>query len=186
MRVVLAALLLILCARQVEAQEVLDQILSKLDIHPIVAGQFQQHRDVDFLERPLASSGNFRVDRVEGLEWRVLSPVKSTMQILRGTLTLNGKTVSDMGAGRLMAVVMQGAFNGDFSELKNHFHLIGKIRGENWTLELVPKSNLLKKGIEVIQLKGGNYLSEISLQETFGARTTIRLYNLKMPSEQLG
>lgn len=181
MRIVLLTVVLVLLPHPTSAQEVLDRILSKLDVHLVVSGQFSQERHVDFLQKPLASSGDFLINRDQSLMWRVLDPIESTMQIKKGVLTLNGKQVPDMGAGALMSVIIQSIFSGDFSQLKQHFEVEGEINQNNWTLQLVPKSNLLRKGIEFIRLDGSNHLSGISLHEKYGSRTTIRLHNLEIP-----
>lgn len=165
-----------LCA----GQEILEHIASRLETHPEVSGQFIQQRHVEFLNKPLTSSGNFIIGRETGLEWRVKAPVKSNMLIKDGKLTLNGKKVSDMGAGALMAVIMQSFFEGDFSQLKQHFEIDGEAGENSWSVLLTPRSDILKKGIQAIQLQGASYLTGISMREVYGSSTSIELYNFRV------
>ncbi len=136
-----------------------------------ITGSFQQEKHLTFMRQPLVSTGQFTLRRNQGLYWKVLEPVASLMVVRDGTVTLDGKQISDRGVGELLADIMLGFISGKLQGLEQNFHVSGDVLADGWALQLQPRTYPLSQVLSHIELEGDSYLSRIRVVERSGNRT---------------
>ena len=70
--------------------------------------------------------------------------------------------------------------SGDISAIESQFSLNLTGTEENWTLQLMPSSLLMKQIFDSIKIRGGETVKEIELNEKQGDRTLIRFDQIEI------
>jgi hypothetical protein len=144
-----------------------------------VRGPFIQEKHLRALPQPLTSTGHFVLAKDHGLLWLLQKPLQQDYRInakgiarrdTSGWQVLPNSSASSE-QNRLFFAVLQG----DSSALERDFELKLQGTADAWTLQLTPRSLLLKQIFKHIDIAGGAYVQRIELSETQGDSTVLRM-----------
>ena len=99
-----------------------------------------------------------------------------------GIMQWNGQSwVANENAAQSQQVgLFLGLLSGDISAIESQFSLNLTGTEENWTLQLMPSSLLMKQIFDSIKIRGGETVKEIELNEKQGDRTLIRFDQIEI------
>jgi hypothetical protein len=156
------------------------KIQSMLAKPRVLCGRFDQRKQLAGLKNPLISSGRFCVVADKGVLWRSLQPFANTVRLTRDEIVqLQGDRVAarldakQEPALRTINNVLFALFAGDLAEIDKLFEIDGDIHDKGWEVKLKPREPGLAKAISSIALEGGTYVSNITISEASGDRTSI-------------
>jgi hypothetical protein len=157
----------------------LDDLRARLSQPVAVRGPFIQEKHLRALPLPLTSTGHFVLAKDHGLLWLLQKPLQQDYRInakgiarrdANGWQALPNSSASSE-QNRLFFAVLQG----DSSALERDFELKLQGTADAWTLQLTPRSMLLKQIFNHIDIAGGAYVQRIELSETQGDSTVLRM-----------
>ena len=158
------------------------QVKAKLSAAAVQMGTFQQTKQVKGFKRPLKSSGAYVVTRGQGVQWNTLKPFASELSVKADEIASKqgGVEVFRLDAKseptvRLMTQLLFSLLAGDLGALEAHFTASGEVGAENWAIQLLPKSDALKKVFTRIALEGDRAMRSVTLEELNGDSTAITL-----------
>jgi hypothetical protein len=195
MRLILAASLLLvlpaIAADAPEADAAFTEVAQRLAAPAVLRGNFTQSRKIALLERPLQSSGRFLLSDL-GLYWRQEQPLASVM-IADGKRLLqqidNGPLqVVDVAKNPMVltfSTSFLSIFNGSEAELRNHFAVEFAAAEDDWSIQLTPATYPLSEAIETINLRGREYIEELTVTSRSSEETVIRFSDLQTEPDQL-
>ncbi len=179
----LAALLLTLLLAPLAQAFDLDQLAAQLSKPAVVRGPFIQEKHLRALPKPLTSTGQFVLSKDLGLLWLLEKPLQQSYRIDGAGIakrTAQGwQPVAQQSASAQQNRLFLAVLKGDSSGLRQDFDLSLSGAADNWTLDLTPKSLLLKQIFSAIQIQGGALVQRIELRETQGDSTLLRLSDSK-------
>lgn len=156
------------------------KIQSMLAKPQVLCGRFDQRKQLAGLKNPLISSGRFCVVADKGVLWRSLQPFANTVRLTRDEIVqLQGDRVAarldakQEPALRTINNVLFALLAGDLAEIDKLFEIDGGIHDKGWEVKLKPREPGLAKAISSIALEGGTYVSNITISEASGDRTSI-------------
>ena len=161
----------------------LDVVTAQLAQESIVTGQFTQQRRVASLPFPLVSSGEFVLQREQGLYWHVLTPAESELRIRDGQVqeriggeasTWAAPPLGEQG-NRMTARLLTDLLSGRFASLDGLFALTADTSDDGWRVRLVPRSEASAAYLHAISVSGGAHVDRVVLDHGAGETTTIRL-----------
>lgn len=148
-------------------------------------GRFEQSKYIADLETTLDSSGRFRFDAEQGLQWQILEPVPTQLRITPTEIIeeQDGEEVMRMDVDeqpmtRAISEVFFAIFGGDWDKLTERFRVESLAADSGWHFRLDPRGELLKSYLDTIELQGTDYLETLILSESNGDRTRIQLSNV--------
>jgi hypothetical protein len=157
----------------------LNDLGAQLSAPVAVRGPFIQEKHLRALPQPLTSTGHFVLAKDHGLLWLLQKPLQQDYRInakgiarrdTSGWQVLPNSSASSE-QNRLFFAVLQG----DSSALERDFELKLQGTADAWTLQLTPRSLLLKQIFKHIDIAGGAYVQRIELSETQGDSTVLRM-----------
>lgn len=155
----------------------LQQLSDQLSRPEVIHGRFIQEKHMRALPQPLTSKGHFVLAKNHGLLWLLQTPLQQDYRITAagiarrdagGWQMLPGKSAG-AEQNRLFLAVLQG----DSSGLQRDFELKLQGSAQNWQLQLIPRSLLLKQIFNQINIDGGALVQRIELLEAQGDRTLL-------------
>ncbi|MDP4571392.1 MULTISPECIES: outer membrane lipoprotein carrier protein LolA [Pseudomonas] len=155
----------------------LQQLSDQLSRPEVIHGRFIQEKHLRALPQPLTSKGHFVLAKNHGLLWLLQTPLQQDYRITAagiarrdagGWQMLPGKSAG-AEQNRLFLAVLQG----DSSGLQRDFELKLQGSAQNWQLQLIPRSLLLKQIFNQINIDGGELVQRIELLEAQGDRTLL-------------
>ncbi|WP_244168955.1 outer membrane lipoprotein carrier protein LolA [Pseudomonas saponiphila] len=160
-------------ARAFDLQQLSDQLSRPEVIH----GRFIQEKHLRALPQPLTSKGHFVLAKNHGLLWLLQTPLQQDYRITAAGIARRDASSWQMLPGksagaeqnRLFLAVLQG----DSSGLQRDFELKLQGSAEDWHLQLIPRSLLLKQIFNQINIDGGALVQRIELLEAQGDRTLL-------------
>ena len=178
--IILKALLLFLLSFNLSyADDMLDQITSRLAKTEITQGDFQQEKRLKILRKPLISRGKFTYHQTKGVIWKTLTPVPSLLLVNESRLlTTQGELAVPAAFGK----VFKAMLGGDLKELTDGFSISGTDQKSHWQTVLNPKDELLKKIISSMVLSGDNELRSLEIKEAGGNVTLIIFAQITHPA----
>lgn len=180
MMIVRLILILILSIQRVSADDNLSEIQQQLTKAEIVFGQFEQQKQLKFLQKPLITKGNFIYQNQRGLLWKTTSPLTSSLLITpKQIYSQQGTQAIPDSFGRLLPALLSA----DWQQLATDFEIKATQDGQNWQLLLLPKAALLAKAISQILLKGSQTLNSLEITETSGNSSLIRFAEISHPAQ---
>ncbi|NBF07391.1 outer membrane lipoprotein carrier protein LolA [Pseudomonas sp. Fl4BN1] len=155
----------------------LQQLSDQLSRPEVIHGRFVQEKHLRALPQPLTSKGHFVLAKNHGLLWLLQTPLQQDYRITAqgiarrdggGWQMLPGKSAG-AEQNRLFLAVLQG----DSSGLQRDFDLQLQGSAQQWQLQLIPRSLLLKQIFTQINIDGGELVQRIELLEAQGDRTLL-------------
>lgn len=176
---------LLLAMTPLYAATLAEQVHGVLAQPAVVAGRFEQVRELSGFPKPVKSRGRFLVAREHGVLWQTEAPFASSVRLSRSEILQKaGNTVTlRLSAEKEPAVraingVMFAMLAGDIAQLEQRFSVSGKLDGGRWTLVLVPRDSALAQVITRIELAGQRFVETVVLQDANGDRTSIRMIDV--------
>lgn len=165
----------------------LDQLAAQLAKPAVVRGPFVQEKHLRALPKPLTSTGQFVLSKDLGLLWQLQTPLKQEYRIdgsgIAKRTPQGWQPVAQQSASAQQNRLFLAVLKGDSSGLRQDFDL--KLSGDAsaWTLDLTPRSLMLKQIFSAIQIQGGEQVARIELRETQGDSTVLRLTESQASSQ---
>ena len=166
-------------------------IAAQLAAPTVLRGNFTQSRKIALLEQPLQSSGNFLLSDM-GLYWRQDKPLASVM-IADGERLLqqvDGGSLQSIDVAKnpmvlIFSTSFLSIFNGSEAELRSHFTVEFLDGEDSWSIQLTPTEYPMSEAIETINLRGREYIEELTVISRSSEKTTIRFSDLQTEPDQL-
>ncbi len=165
----------------------LDQLAAQLAKPAVVRGPFVQEKHLRALPKPLTSTGQFVLSKDLGLLWQLQSPLQQEYRIdgsgIAKRTPQGWQPVAQQSASAQQNRLFLAVLKGDSTGLRQDFDL--KLSGDAsaWTLDLTPRSLMLKQIFSAIQIQGGEQVARIELRETQGDSTVLRLTESQASSQ---
>ncbi|MDY1046796.1 outer membrane lipoprotein carrier protein LolA [Pseudomonas coleopterorum] len=145
----------------------------------VIRGPFIQEKHLRALPQPLVSQGTFVLAKEYGLLWLLKTPLQQDYRINSQGIARRDATGWQMLPGKSAGAQQNHLFfavlQGDSVELERDFELNLQGDGHAWTLQLTPRSLLLKQVFTRIDISGGAYVQRIQLAESQGDSTVLRM-----------
>jgi hypothetical protein len=158
----------------------IDKVKLAMNNTASIKGKFEQEKHLAEVPFPIKSSGTFRIEQSNFLQWDVISPITSQLllNIKDGSFVLDGKPLdgkmAEASPMKLICEILIAVFTGDWDTLNTYFYSNGKITESNdWSVKLTPRDNMLSGAIKVIELDGNKFIDSISIAETSGDETRL-------------
>jgi len=166
-------------------------VAARLAAPAVLRGNFIQSRKIALLEQPLQSSGSFVLSD-KGLYWRQEKPLASVM-IADGDRLLqqvdDGPLQTIDVAKNPMVLTFSTSFlsifNGSEAELRDNFAVEFTPGDGEWSVQLTPTVYPMSEAIETINLRGREYIEELTVTSRASEKTTIRFSDLQTEPDQL-
>ena len=157
--------------------------IENLLVHsPSTVGRFAQEKKLSILTKPLISAGDFLIVKDLGVVWNVRSPVTSNLVITQDQVLMSDRAPSNAGrTTKYVAKVLMLILSGNLDAITDVFHIISVElkQDDQWTLELEPKTTILKKFLSGITLCGGRTIETVYLEESSGDSTRLILTEIE-------
>ncbi|RIY31651.1 hypothetical protein CKF54_06330 [Psittacicella hinzii] len=148
-----------------------------------VQGDFLQQRYLSGMPVAISATGEFALLKNTGLVWQMKTPFALSLRINeKGIAQWNGESwVSSQQLGQETQIkIFLGLLSGDLESISQLFTLDLTGEASAWTLVLSPKGLVMKQIFTNIEIKGGDLVQEITLNEVQGDRTLIKFSNLEV------
>lgn len=170
----------------------LADLQAQLASHDLVRGDFTQQRHIEMFEQPLVSSGQFTLDKGNGLLWHQHVPFSVQLVLtndkLRQTFAEQPPqiiTAKENPMAFYFSHIFLAVFHGDTEQLKQQFDLAFSVESGQWSLVLTPLAAPLKSVFASITIRGKNDLKSLTLQEIRGDKTDIIFSNQRYQPKSL-
>jgi len=180
-----------IAADAIETDAAFTKVATQLAAPTVLRGNFIQSREIALLEQPLKSSGSFLLSDM-GLYWRQDEPLASVM-IADGERLLqqvDGGSVQSIDIARNPMVLtfstsFLSIFNGSEAELRRYFSVEFLDGEDSWSIRLTPTEYPMSETIEAINLRGREYIEELTVISRSSEKTTIHFSDLQTEPGQL-
>ena len=157
----------------------LEQLRAQLGQPVVVRGEFIQEKHLRALPQPLTSRGRFVLAKEHGLLWLLETPLQQDYRIsaqgIARRSSAGWQALPRQGASAQQNRLFLAVLQGDSQGLQQDFSLSLSGTAQDWQLQLIPRSALLKQIFSAIQIQGGALVQRIELLETQGDRTLLKL-----------
>ena len=185
--------LLVLWALAASPIQLSEAVRAQLVDAAVIHGVFEQEKRVKGFKRPLVSKGDFVVAKGRGVRWHTQTPFDSVLLVRRDDISSQqGETeVFHLDAAkeptvRVVNTVLFSLLAGDLAVLERHFEVKGEAGPRGWTLELLPKTDGLKKVLKRIAMTGDRFVRRLELSEASQDVTVIRIESPQASSPDAG
>lgn len=176
----------VLTAHAQDSTDGVSAINQRMQVTPVLRGEFAQEKHFSILSRPLKSTGHFTLDSKQGIWWHNTTPVP-------GDLVLGDKGIvqrdtqgrtekldgSRQPALKLMTGIIRQLVSGDWLQLQQHFDIDARLVGNHWEATLMPKTgSMFSAHAARIDISGNAHVEHIELLEKNTDRTRIVFSNL--------
>lgn len=157
----------------------LADITAQLRRQPEPAGTFTQTRYLRSMNRPLIASGRFALQQ-GALYWNLEKPFASSLRITADGVSQwqgedwrpAGTTAANEAQTRLFLAFLRA----DEATLSEYFSITAGGETAAWTLQLLPKTALMRQIFDRIDIRGGAYVEQVILEETQGDKSELRFH----------
>lgn len=157
----------------------LADITAQLRRQPEPAGTFTQTRYLRGMNRPLIASGRFALQQGI-LYWNLEKPFASSLRITAdgvsqwqdGGWQHTDAAAADDAQTRLFLTF----FSADEATLNEYFSITAGGETAAWTLQLLPKAALMRQVFTRIDIRGGAYVEQVTLEEAQGDKSELRFH----------
>jgi hypothetical protein len=196
LRAALAALALALLApaHAAPAAPAVALVRQRLQLAPVLQGDFEQVKTIAGFRNPLVSHGDFLVARGQGVLWHTTKPFESTLVVTKTRLftrAADGSTANALDAQsepglRQVNELVFALLAADLDALAERFTIEGEgVGAQGWKLVLVPRDPQLARFIARATLEGGRNVESVRIEEARGDATLIRFAH-QVPAQALG
>jgi outer membrane lipoprotein-sorting protein len=168
-------------------------IHQRLQVAPVLKGEFEQTKTLKGFRNPLVSHGEFLVARGQGVWWHTQQPFESTLVVTRTRLFTrdadgSASNLMDAQAEPGLKQVNELIFSllaADLDVLADKFSVVAQAVGANgWTLTLTPRDANIAKFLVRATLTGERDVQTVRIEEARGDATQIRFAH-QVPSTAL-
>ena len=158
-------------------------VRQRLQLAPVLRGEFEQTKTIKGFRNALVSHGEFMVARGQGVWWHTRQPFESTLVVTRTRLftrAADGSTSNVMDAQtepglREVNELVFSLLSADLDALGDRFAITAQAAGASgWTLTLVPRDANVAKFLKSATLAGDRYVQSVRIDEARGDSTQIR------------
>lgn len=160
-------------------REGLDGLLVRLSKVRATRAQFHEEKHIALLGAPLISEGTVYFAAPDILLRDQRAPVRAAMLLEGDTvhfLDESGRRSINLARWEAAQGLVSGyikVLQGDASGLRRHYHTKFSCDGDDWTLELLPRSSALKKLLRSMRLQGSRTrLTHSEMLDAYGDRTS--------------
>jgi hypothetical protein len=168
-------------------------VRQRLQVSPVLKGEFEQSKTLKGFRNPLVSRGEFLVARGQGVWWHTQQPFESMLVVTKTRLFTRA---ADGSAGNLMDAQTEPGLKqvndlvfsllaADLDALADKFNVVAQPAGANgWTLTLTPRDANLARFLVRATLTGERDVQTVRIEEARGDATQIR-FTHQVPSAAL-
>jgi hypothetical protein len=158
-------------------------VRQRLQLAPVLQGDFEQSKTITGFRNPLVSRGDFLVARGQGVLWHTAKPFESTLVVTKTRLFTrapDGTTANALDAQaepglRQVNELVFALLAADLDTLAERFAIQGEAVGaQGWRLVLTPRDPQLAKFLAKATLEGGRHVDAVRIEEARGDATQIR------------
>ncbi|HHM05998.1 MAG TPA: outer membrane lipoprotein carrier protein LolA [Gammaproteobacteria bacterium] len=175
------------CVAPAAENQALQEVITRLQSHALVAGEFVQQRRLKGFSRSLKSTGRFVFWREGGLYWRTETPFTSATTFTgQGPIHWQAPGVAADAAGPPNAMekhsnkILLAFFGADLEALARLFELDWQVEGGRWTLDLRPRDALLGKVLRGASIHGGEFIEGLRVRSARGDVTEVAFSQLRV------
>jgi hypothetical protein len=168
-------------------------VRQRLQLAPVVRGQFEQAKTIKGFRNALVSHGEFLVARGQGVWWHTQQPFESTLVVTRtkvftraadGTSGYVADAQSEPGLRQVNELVFS-LLSADLDALADRFAIDAQAVGATgWTLTLTPRDADVARFLARATIAGDRFVQTVRIDEPRGDSTQIR-FSHQSPSESL-
>lgn len=184
MKGMLLLVLALVAPAAVGAQAFLETIGKVFESHVVVRAEFEQHKSIAALKRPLVTTGRLTFSREHGVLWRIERPYAAAYVMTED----NAIEIDTDGRRRKRSIrevpglahvnrVFRALLNADMQVLGEYFKVTARGGASSWELDLVPRQVQLVQALTRIRVKGGQFIDAIHVEEANGDATRIEFRN---------
>ena len=158
-------------------------VRERLQIAPVLHGEFEQTKTIKGFRNALVSHGEFMVARGQGVWWHTQQPYEATLVVTRTRLFTrapDGSTGNLMDAQaepglRQVNELVFSLLSADLDALAERFTVTAQAAGAaGWTLTLAPRDANVAKFLKSATLTGDRFVQSVRIDEARGDSTQIR------------
>ncbi|MBS9782798.1 MAG: outer membrane lipoprotein carrier protein LolA [Arcobacter sp.] len=138
-----------------------------------IDGNFTQIKNIKNFPMPFKSSGEFAITGSDTLFWNTKIPIKNQIKIDKNGIFTQDENQKWIKTSQIDKGIFLDLISLNKNKLNETF--THKLKGDKkkWTLELEPKSFLLKKIFNDIKIQGSSKIKSFDINETSGNFTHI-------------
>ncbi|VFR42052.1 FIG027190: Putative transmembrane protein [plant metagenome] len=158
----------------------LAQLRTQLIATQSVRGNFVQEKHLRALSIPLVSKGHYTLVAGKGLLWELTTPLAQSLRITPQGIfrpQADGTWQASQQAGNRESRLFLSLLSGDTHGLAENFELALSGDAADWRLSMTPSSVILRQIFARIDITGSTLVQEITLHETQGDYTILRLHD---------
>ncbi len=158
-------------------------VRERLQIAPVLRGEFEQTKTIKGFRNALVSHGEFMVARGQGVWWHTRQPYEATLVVTRTRLFTrapDGSTGNVMDAQaepglRQVNELVFSLLSADLDALAERFTVTAQATGAaGWTMTLTPRDANVAKFLKSATLAGDRFVQSVRIDEARGDSTQIR------------
>lgn len=157
-------------------------VQNKLTLNSYIKGPFKQYRKLHDIPKEIVSEGMFIIWRNKGLYWATEKPLFqaisfSDKRVYQWVSADKAELLKNdpYDINKKVSKIIFAFFTADFSRLEKEFDMVWSGSSGDWSVTLVPRSNLIAKAIKRLSISGGEYISKVGLESAAGDSTRIQL-----------
>ncbi len=139
-----------------------------------MSGSFIQDKQVKGIPFALRSSGEFEYLKESGVVMRTLQPLASILEITASGVRYE-HSEDVLPGSDMLAETLLGVFTGDLSGLAQYFELQATGTVEQWTIALIPLSEVIAGQVKTLTVSGGAFTERVEIVDGLGDVTTLSL-----------
>jgi outer membrane lipoprotein-sorting protein len=166
----------------------IDQLMNGLAQTRTGHASFVEKKSIAILDKPVESSGELFYTAPGRLEKRTLKPRPESMVLEQGTLTIEQKgkrhVLPLQNYPEIAAFIesIRGTLAGDRAALERAYRLNLEGGEQDWTLELLPMADRMKKVVERIRIAGERHeLRSIEIRQADGDSSLMTITQMSAP-----
>lgn len=183
-----------------KSKQVLMLVLTQMNRHNIVTGDFKQTKSIKKLNRDFVTTGTFRISKTSGIVWKTQKPFPSEMTVSEDGITERNasgqvRTISskDNPVFSEISSTIQALFSGNLSELETRFNIYylevkamvdGGVYGtkSHHRIGLVPREASVRKMIANIEMDVSDHLDKVVITDGDGSPVIYEFTNQQTPT----
>ncbi len=182
------------------SKQVLTRILTQMNRHNTVTGNFKQTKSIKKLNRDFVTTGTFRISKTAGIVWKTQKPFPSEMTVSDDGITERNasgqvRTIStkDNPVFAQISTTIQALFSGNLSELETRFNIFyltladgGEYGAKSChKIGLVPREASVRKMIANIEMDVSDHLDKVVITDGEGSPVIYEFTNQQTPAENI-